>query len=126
MSKRYTKYRLIAFRNQKFRNQNGVCYYCNAPMWLRKIGSFATKHGISDQQALHFQCTTEHLVARQDGGADSRKNIVAACRFCNETRHQSPDPLPAQKYASLIARQLNRGEWHPIEFHPLIVNHSHE
>jgi hypothetical protein len=117
MSKSYLKNRLIAFRNQ-----NGACYYCSAPMWLREIGSFAAGYGISERQAHRFQCTAEHLIAKQDGGVDSGSNIVAACWFCNQTRHRRRNPLPANKYASLIARRLNSGKWHPKECHPMIAN----
>lgn len=95
-------------------------------MWLGQIGDFAVKYGISDQLALRFQCTAEHLVARQDGGDDSRNNIVAACLFCNSTRHEMRNPLPANKYASLIGRQLSQGTWHPKEFGPMIFNVCHE
>ena len=121
MTNQLTKYRL-----QAFNNQNGACYYCNAPMWLERVGSFATKHGISERQAHHLRCTAEHLIARQDGGPNSRNNIVAACRFCNETRHKRRNPLSPKKYASLIADRLNRGKWHPKVFHPMIVNYGYK
>jgi 5-methylcytosine-specific restriction endonuclease McrA len=53
-------------------------------------------------------CTAEHLVARMDGGRDTRDNIVAACRRCNAARHQlglgpAPDPTTHQMLVLLIA-----------------------
>ena len=74
---------LYKLRQKAFRRQEGHCYYCEYPMWLESWEEFAASFGISKAAAFHFRCTAEHLVARQDGGKDSPKNIVAACRFCN-------------------------------------------
>lgn len=57
-------------------------------MWESDPESFARHHGISSATAKRFQCTAEHLVARQDGGKDTAANIVAACAYCNHGRHK--------------------------------------
>lgn len=76
--------------------QGGLCFYC-----LQRMGR---------------DVTAEHLVARMDGGRDTRANIVAACRQCNASRHalfsdSAPDPETFQSLV-LIAREA--GLW-PIE-----------
>jgi hypothetical protein len=83
MSRKQTSYRRKAFLEQ-----SGRCFYCSAEMWLTHPERFASRHGLSEREAWRFKCTAEHLVARCDGGSDSQTNIVAACRFCNATRHQ--------------------------------------
>ena len=74
------KHRLAAFTRQK-----GRCYYCDLPMWLPQSKEFAVKFKRSERYSPRLQCTAEHLKARQDGGTDSRENIVAACAICNMT-----------------------------------------
>ena len=76
MPQSLSKSRSLAYKRQK-----GRCYYCRAPIWLENLADFAAKYKITDRQAVRFQCTTEHLKARQDGGTNTRENIVAACRF---------------------------------------------
>ena len=68
------KNRLIAYQRQ-----SGRCYYCDLPMWLGKLPG--KRH-----RPASLQCTAEHLVARQDGGDNSARNIVAACRFLPKHR----------------------------------------
>lgn len=76
--------RLQRLRQSAYRAQNGRCIYCARPM-----GEHAT---------------AEHLHARQDGGADHRDNIAAACRGCNHRRHADPKcaTLHYLDYATLI------------------------
>lgn len=69
---------LIKSRSTAFERQGSRCYYCDFPMWRGSIEHFARLHGITLGQARQFQCTAEHLHARQDGGGDGRSNIVAA------------------------------------------------
>lgn len=109
MSSRFSKQRLTAFKKQ-----SGRCYYCKSPMWQNNPEEFAIKHGISKSAAARFQCTAEHLLARCDGGKDQESNIVAACLFCNKTRHHKrknpPNPTEYRKY---IKNRLNKGKWFP-------------
>lgn len=67
--------------------QGGICFYCRLPMGA--------------------DVTAEHLVARMDGGKNTRSNIVAACRRCNALRHglfpgAAPDPETYQAYVLLM------------------------
>ena len=101
MSNAYSKHRLSAFKRQRCR-----CYYCNIPKWLGRIEWFASNHSLSKRESICFQCTAEHLVARQEGGKNSGKNIVAACRFCNHTRHARSHQLAIEEYQSLVSRCL--------------------
>ena len=96
-----------------FQEQNGRCYYCGCHMWLTDKESFAISSAISTSEAAKFQCTAEHLVARCDGGANRKSNIVAACRFCNGVRHRMKAPLAPGKYREHIQKRLVKGKWHP-------------
>lgn len=82
------QFHLRSLRRRACREQDGRCFYCLQPM----------THDV----------TAEHLVARMDGGKDTRGNIVAACRRCNESRHAlfpgvAPDPETYQSFVLLMA-----------------------
>lgn len=98
-------------RNQAFKQQNGLCFYCHKPMWVSDIDAFARQYGISLNQAQYLKCTGEHLVAHNEGGSGKLKNIVAACRFCNEKRHNRKNPPDPQAYSALVERRLQKGGW---------------
>ena len=115
MSQIIPKNRLRAFSKQK-----GRCYYCKVPMWIGKPDEFASTYGIRENQVKRFQCTAEHLLARQDGGTDERKNIVAACTFCNSTRHRASKALSHVGYQKKVLRRVRRQKWHPREFHHML------
>lgn len=117
MSSLFSKQRLAAFKKQ-----SGRCYYCGSFMWLKNCSKFAIEHNISESEAARFQCTAEHLLARCDGGNNSSENIVAACRFCNGTRHKRKTPLVPQKYRSYIHKRLQLGKWHPHKLHHLLCS----
>jgi hypothetical protein len=103
---------LTKIRNDKMRAQKGLCYYCDVPMWLEELSDYCRVFGLSANRAGCFRCTAEHLRARSDGGRDTIGNVVAACRFCNLTRHRALRPLAASAYRDLVRRQLNKGRWH--------------
>lgn len=107
MSNRIAKLRLDAFQNQ-----NGRCYYCGSPMWLNNQKDFAIQHSISISEATKLKCTAEHLVPRCDGGDNCKRNIVAACLFCNGTRHRIKNPPAPIQYKEHVQRRLNKGKWH--------------
>jgi hypothetical protein len=111
---------IVKNRLEAFQKQAGRCYYCKSPMWLKDQQGFAIKHGISTKAASRFQCTAEHLVARCDGGNDSKKNIVAACRFCNQTRHLRKSPPNSDNYRNQVQQRLNNGKWHPSSLQHLV------
>ncbi len=108
MAKQITKSRLYAFQKQ-----SGRCYYCGSHMWQDDQKGFAKKYAISVAAAARFQCTAEHLIARCDGGRNSRNNIVAACLNCNGVRHQRKSPPTHGKYREDIQRRLKKGKWLP-------------
>tara|TARA_R110002049_G_scaffold189793_3_gene358424 strand:+ start:3393 stop:3740 length:348 start_codon:yes stop_codon:yes gene_type:complete len=98
--------RLSAYNKQK-----GHCFYCGHPMWLDNPSDFSAEHKISLKQASKFQCTGEHLMAFQDGGSSSQKNIVAACIFCNQTRHKRKNAPSPIIYKALVQKRVRQGKW---------------
>ena len=111
---------IVKPRLDAFRKQAGRCYYCGSLMWLDDKEGFAIKHLISISAAAKFNCTSEHLVARCDGGGNSKLNIVAACLFCNNTRHRMKNAPTPNKYKEHIQRRLNKGKWHPRSLQHLV------
>lgn len=89
--------RLIRLRRLAFERQDGRCYYCETPMWL--------KQG-------YLKCTAEHLKPVSEGGKDDPGNIVAACEFCNRTRHRAKKVLPPERYAYRVRARMASGQWH--------------
>ncbi|MFO1433397.1 MAG: HNH endonuclease [Candidatus Competibacteraceae bacterium] len=83
-------------------------------MWSGNAAEFASKHGITPNQAKRFECTGEHLKARQNGGTAARSNIVAACRYCNQRRHRRKVALSPDRYKGLVRERINLGRWHPL------------
>ena len=115
MSQKIQKSRLLAFERQ-----NGRCYYCSALLWLEKIAEFAAKYELSQRQAYRFQCTAEHLVARQDGGCDVSKNIVAACWFCNSRRHRRRYAPSPEAFKKLVSQRIKQHKWHPKQLQHML------
>ncbi|MCQ4243895.1 restriction endonuclease [Stutzerimonas decontaminans] len=101
-------------RNSAFDRQKGKCCYCGFQMWRDSPEAFAKAHGITATQARHFQCTAEHLFARQDGGKDEAQNIAAACRRCNQLRHQRKTPPEPAQYQQFVQKRLDKGGWHAL------------
>ena len=75
-------------------------------MWSKNPVQFAELHGLRVEDTGHFQCTAEHVVARCDGGIE-HKNIVAACSYCNITRHEADEPLAADLYRETVQRDTS-------------------
>ena len=65
------------YRAQAYAAQHGRCFYCHVEMCNGHPAPFAQSHGISIAQAQLLECTAEHLIARKDGGRNTRENIVA-------------------------------------------------
>ncbi len=101
-------------RSAAFDRQGGCCYYCGFHMWRENPVAFAHLHGLSLRHARYFQCTAEHLVARQDGGRDTQSNIAAACLLCNQRRHKRKNALEPQGYMILVQKRLGKGGWHQL------------
>jgi 5-methylcytosine-specific restriction endonuclease McrA len=100
------KHRLKAFNLQQ-----GRCIYCELPMWLDKPEAYAKKFKLTINQAKLFQCTAEHLKAKQDGGRDTESNIVAACYYCNQRRHQCKSPKDPLSYKHYVENRINKRKW---------------
>lgn len=101
---------LKTLRTRSFHAQQGLCYYCRAPMWLCSPDEL----GLRPRSAAPFRCTAEHLLARQDGGKDVADNVVAACHLCNLRRHKRPTPAPSpDAYRVRVQRCMAKGTWHP-------------
>ncbi|MBI4997681.1 MAG: HNH endonuclease [Rhodocyclales bacterium] len=101
-------------RKSAFEAQHGQCCYCGMPMWLDDAPGFARSHNLSQRQTRWFQCTAEHLQARQDGGTNSASNIAAACLYCNTRRHKRKSPPSPEEYRLLVAERVRKGRWHPF------------
>ena len=104
---------LIKSRSTAFNRQGGRCFYCDYPMWRGALEPFAQLRGMTLGQARQFQCTAEHLLARQDGGKDGSDNIVAACWVCNQRRHKRKKAPEPDAYKELVQKRVASGKWHP-------------
>ena len=116
--------KLQKLRRNAFAKQNCLCFYCQLPMWEADPQQFASGCGLPTKLAKHLKCTAEHLVARQDKGCDTEENIVAACLWCNHTRHigrrnKAPDPMT---FKAKIQRLVAQGKWHPV----IASNHARQ
>lgn len=105
---------LSRHRHQAYIAQSGRCYYCGEHMWEDDIESFSKSYRLSRRQARLVQCTAEHLHARQDGGTNTRDNIVAACKYCNQRRHKRKNPPPPETYRQFVRSRVQKGKWHQI------------
>ncbi|MCY6411128.1 HNH endonuclease signature motif containing protein [Acinetobacter sp. VNH17] len=100
-------------RHTAYVNQNKRCYYCNQPMWEKKPEQFSKTFSVESDKTQWLKCTAEHVIAKQDGGNNSKENIVAACLYCNRYRHQGAlQPKSAKAYKSLVSKKMRKGEWH--------------
>lgn len=111
-------------RLKAFLAQSGRCFYCSAEMWADHSEQFISKHGLNHREAQRFRCTAEHLRPRCDGGGNSCGNIVAACWFCNVTRHRlksAPEPI---EFARHVRKRLRKGQWHPGKYRRLLAGHG--
>jgi 5-methylcytosine-specific restriction endonuclease McrA len=111
---------LKTMRARAYISQNGSCYYCGVRMWLEDPHEIREKFGISRRAIRLIRCTAEHLHARSDGGSDAKANIVAACWFCNQTRHRRKRPLDALQFRNLVKKRVRAKRWHSSQFKDLI------
>ena len=84
-------------------------------MWSSRPGVFRKRYNLQWRTVRRYQCTAEHLLARQDGGKDGANNIVAACYFCNQTRHNSKRVQTADKYLIRVRRRVASGTWETMQ-----------
>jgi 5-methylcytosine-specific restriction endonuclease McrA len=103
---------IARYRAQACAAQHGRCFYCHVEMCTGDPEPFAQSHGISIAQARLLKCTAEHLIARKDGGRNTRENIVAACFTCNNRRHRRKQPLPPELHRARVQHAIARRRWH--------------
>ncbi|QQD55387.1 HNH endonuclease [Pseudomonas fluorescens BBc6R8] len=106
---------LAKSRSYAYYRQDGRCCYCDYPMWVSSAPRYAKLYGCSIAQAELMKCTAEHLVAKQDDGNDGGSNIAAACKVCNQRRHNRKHPPSPQTYREMVQRKLRNGGWHPFQ-----------
>lgn len=106
--------RIQNIRKVKVAQQHGHCFYCRQPMWEGDSGQFAKCHSLSPSKAGFLRATAKHLKARQDGGRDTKQNIVAACSYCNHHRHKERRPKETDDFAQKVRSRLAQGKWHGI------------
>ncbi|WP_411974196.1 HNH endonuclease [Sinorhizobium kummerowiae] len=87
-------------------------------MWETDPEIFSARFRISARTAWRFRCTAEHLVARCDGGRDVEENVVAACHYCNWTRHRTTRPKDSASYKEHVRSRMKQGRWHRIVLKP--------
>ena len=97
-------------RESAFHAQNGQCYYCGCAMLKPQFANFIATD-VAQQFDRQRMCTAEHLQARTDGGTDARKNLVAACWYCNTTRHSRYGGKRPREYRAVVRRQVMAGVW---------------
>ncbi len=108
--------RISRLRKQAAEKQCNLCYYCNLPMWSHSPTELPY---VSANTIYRLRCTAEHLRAKQDGGSDNRRNIVAACIYCNQTRHKAKHVRTPDEYQKQVRKLMARGKWHPKELQQL-------
>jgi hypothetical protein len=69
----------------------------------------------------HLQVTAEHLLARQDGGTNTKSNIVAAHTFCNQHRHRSKLPKSPTEFATHVKSRLAKKQWFVLPDRKLLI-----
>jgi hypothetical protein len=106
MPKRIGVHRHAATVKQSFR-----CYYCRAPMWEHDQSAFVAQYRVTLKQAALVRSTAEHLRPLSEGGPNSGVNIVAACLYCNATRHKARKPLAPAAYRERVQRRVASGRW---------------
>ncbi|MBB1493197.1 HNH endonuclease [Paracoccus sp. MC1854] len=102
---------LKKIRRMKMMAQGGRCYYCGLPMWDDGIAPVAQAHSRSGLLPRMLRCTAEHLQPRSEGGANTAENIVAACLYCNNSRHRKKHPLSPAAHRAHVRHRMASGRW---------------
>ena len=97
-------------RDSAFRAQNGDCYYCGCAMLKRQLSEFTAADSAQRVDRMRV-CTAEHLRARMNGGTNARKNLVAACWYCNTARHSRYGGQEPRDYRAIVRQQVKAGAW---------------
>lgn len=105
---------ICGLRQRAYDAQGGRCFYCQFPMWISDPQRFARRWGVPLSAVQCLRCTAEHLVPVSQCGRDVPGNIVAACSFCNQTRHRSRKVRSPAPYAEYVGRRVLAGRWHSL------------
>jgi len=108
---RISRREIKAARAESARRNGNRCYYCDQPMWETDPIGYSAEYAIPLDQLWCFQCTTEHIVARGDLGGDQDENIAAACRLCNQVRHEMQPALSFSEFREYVRLQIRDGTW---------------
>jgi hypothetical protein len=106
---------------QAARKQGFRCWYCTFLMWENDPGASPSHANLPAGLLPRFRCTAEHCLPRSQGGSDAASNIVAACAFCNRTRHRRRNPPTSDAFRNHVARRVRQGRWHPPEAHQALM-----
>jgi 5-methylcytosine-specific restriction endonuclease McrA len=104
---------LSLVRHQAVVSQSYRCIYCTSPVWEGSPERFISTYAITRSQAELLRCTAEHLLPKSSGGKNAESNIVAACWFCNHTRHKARVPLEPDAYGRRVRSRVAKGGWLP-------------
>ncbi len=94
--------------------QHGRCFYCGRAMWEKDPEAFGWVFGVAPAAIPQLRCTAEHLKPRCEGGRNTVRNIVAACLYCNRTRHRAKAPLSPEAYRARVRDRIAAGKWLPL------------
>ena len=103
-------------RRKKMLAQGGRCYYCALPMWDQALDDCLPASCRSSRRPKILRCTAEHLLPRSEGGANSAKNIVAACLYCNNARHRRKRPPSPEAHRAHVQQRMAAGRWLATQF----------
>ncbi|WP_394349401.1 HNH endonuclease [Pseudohalioglobus sediminis] len=112
-------------RSRAYQVQHGHCYYCHQPMWKESEQELVSRFPITSKQAQLLKCTGEHLVPHSEGGEVSQENIVAACLFCNRTRHKAGKALTSDAFKTRAQYRLSKGAWHGLRLTDGVSGRTH-
>lgn len=98
-------------RRKKMLAQGGRCFYCDLPMWDEALNPSLPLACRSAELPKILRCTAEHLHPRSGGGANTADNIVAACFFCNNSRHRRKRPLSPEAHRAHVQQRMAAGRW---------------
>jgi len=103
-------------RRKKMVAQGGRCFYCSLPMWDEALGHCLPVNCKTGGLPKVLRCTAEHLHPRSEGGANTADNIVAACLFCNNSRHRRKRPLSPEAHRAHVQQRMAAGRWLAAKF----------
>lgn len=103
--------KIADMRRGKMLAQGGRCYYCDLPMWDQRLAVETHPQTEGKHPSKALLCTAEHLNPRSEGGGNGADNIVAACWFCNTTRHRRKRPQSPQQFKTHVMKRMRQGRW---------------